>query len=167
MRLLLFVPLLAAAPCVSRPALPPPAPAPVFDPAQFFAGRTEGRGMLKIMLSRRTPVVVHGHGRIAADRSLVLDQTVSEGGKVPTERQWTFRAAGPGRFAGTLSDAAGPVGGDVAGNRLHLHFRMHGGIVADQLLDLAPDGQSAHNRMTFRKLGIVVATLDETIQREP
>ena len=43
---------------------------------------------------------------------------------------------------------------------------MKSDIIADQLLDLAPDGQSTHNRMRFRKFGVVVARLDETIRRD-
>ncbi len=161
-----------------RPPLPPlvllavaamgsPTSAATFDPLTFFAGHTEGRGTLKVVLSHRRPVTVHGRGRVE-DGTLVLDQTVIGGGDAaPTERRWTFRAAGPGHYTGTLTDASGLVAGTVAGNRLHLHFHVHRGIVADQWLDLAPDGQSAYNRMTFRKMGMVVARLDETIRREP
>jgi hypothetical protein len=156
--LALLLPTIAAA----RPAPPPP----TFDPLVFFAGRTEGRGILKVVLSPHKPVVVHGIGRVSDD-VLTLDQTVTEGDKPPAERRWTFTALGRGRYAGTLTDATGPVAGDVTGNRLHLHFHMKGGIVADQRIDLAPGGQSAHNRMSFRKFGIVVARLDETIRRVP
>lgn len=141
-----------------------PADPPTFDPLTFFAHRTEGRGTLKTIVGKATPVVVNGTGRVADD-ALTLDQTVRQGDKAATIRRWTFRAAGAGRYAGTLSDAAGPVAGNVAGRRLHLHFRMHGGIVADQWLDLAADGQSAQNHMTFRKFGVRVAVLDETIRR--
>lgn len=140
-------------------------PSLVFDPARFFAGRTQGTGSLKIIAAKRKPVHVEGRGRVDSDGVLVLNQTVIEGDKAPTGRRWTFRQIAPSRYTGTLSDAAGPVAGDVTGNRLHLHFKMHGGIVADQLLDLAADGQSAHNRMTFRKFGVVVARLDEIIRR--
>jgi len=146
-------------------AVPPPLPTPLFDPLRFFAGTTHGTASLRVLIGRRTPVQVEGHGHVGADGVLTLDQNVVEGRKPATTRRWTFTRQGNGRYAGTLSDAAGPVAGDVTGNRLHLHFRMKSGIVADQLLDLAPDGQSAHNRMTVRKFGIIVARLDETIRR--
>ena len=139
---------------------------PLFDPDVFFAGRTEGQGTLKVLLSPPKPVTVHGSGHVDAG-VLTLDQTVNEGDKPATTRQWVFRPVGPGRYAGTLSDAAGPVAGNTDGNRLHLHIHMKGGIVADQRIDLAEDGRSAHNRMTFRKFGLVVARLDETIRRVP
>jgi hypothetical protein len=166
MRRLLFVPIILLTPAALAARLAPPMPTPIFDPARFFAGATHGSGSLKVVVSKRVQVEVEGHGQVDGN-VLTLDQTVREGSEPPSTRRWTFRPLGSGRYAGTLSDAAGPVAGDVTGNRLHLHFRMKGGIVADQLLDLAPDGQSAHNLMSFRKFGIVVARLDETIRRVP
>ena len=71
----------------------------------------------------------------------------------------------PGRYAGTLSDASGPVTADVAGNRLHIAFPMKGGLRAQQWLYLSPNGQVAQNRMVVTKLGIPVASLDEVITR--
>src|SRR5690348_12289047 len=86
---------------------------PVFDVAAFFTGRTHGDGSLKIMLKAPQPVRVEGRGRMDANGTLILDQVVKRGTRAPESRQWRFRAAGPGRFTGTLSDAAGPVAGDV------------------------------------------------------
>lgn len=156
---------LALAACVAVPPRPAIAPNPRFVAEAFFAGRTEGRGTLRIALHRPATVIVHGHGVVAPDGTLVLDQTVIEGAKPATTRQWRIVPAGPGRYAGTLSDAAGPVAGDVTGNRLHLVFAMKGGLHADQKIDLAADGRSAHNIMVFTKFGVTVATLDETITR--
>lgn len=165
MRSLLFISIVLLTASTLTAHVTSPLPSPVFDPAVFFAGATHGTGSLKVMASKRAAVDVEGHGKVDGTGVLTLDQIVRQGGKPLTKRRWTFRPLGGGRYAGTLSDAAGPVAGNVSGNRLHLHFRMKGGIVADQLIDLAPDGQSAHNRMSFRKLGIVVARLDETIRR--
>ena len=55
--------------------------------------------------------------------------------------------------------------GAVHGNRLDLRFRMAGGFAVEQRLYLRPDGRVALNRLTVRKLGIVVAVLDETITK--
>ena len=109
-------------------------------------------------------VLVHGNGRLDFDGMLLLEQTVAEGAKRPATRRWRIRADGPGRYSGTLSNA-GPVTGMASGSRLHLHFVMKGGLATDQDLDLAADGQSAHNVMTVRKMGVRVAVLDETIRR--
>ena len=78
---------------------------------------------------------------------------------------WCMRQVSPGRYAGTLSDAAGPVTGYADGNMLHLRFRMAGGLVAEQKLYLQPDGRTVLNRMTVRKLSVVVAKLAETIRQ--
>ncbi len=141
------------------------APAPVFSAERFFEGRTEGRGTLKVVASRARPVHVLGTGHVEADGTLVLTQTVTEGDKPPKTREWRIRPVSPGHYAGTLSDAAGPVTGEVRGNRLDLRFRMAGGFAVEQRLYLRSDGRVALNRLTVRKLGIVVAVLEETITK--
>jgi hypothetical protein len=149
------------------PAPPVPAAetaAPAFDPFVFFNGRSRGEGRLKIAMRAGRLVDVRSEGH-REDDTLVLEQRVEQEGEAPRDRTWRLRQVGPGRYAGTLSDAAGPVEGKTEGNRLHLSFRMKGGLKADQWLTLSPDGRSAHNVMKVRKLGIVVATLDETIRR--
>ena len=141
------------------------APRPTFDPAAFFAGRTVGEGTIDVVLKSPEPLRVQGSGRTEADSTLILDQVVRRGGRAPERRQWRFRKLGPSRYAGTLTDATGPVAADVQGNRLHLRYPMKGGLQAEQWIYLRPDGQSAVNRMTIRKLGMVVARIDETIRR--
>ncbi len=142
------------------------APAPVFDPIAFFAGPTEGTGSLKIVLQPRRTTLVEGHGRVTG-RTIELDQTVRQGDKPPAHRTWVLRETAPGRYAGTLTDASGPVTGEVTGNRLHLAFPMKGGLRAQQWLYLEPGGQTARNRMVVSKFGIAVASLDEVIRRLP
>ena len=159
--------LFAASGCVST-ARPAPTPAgPVFDPVAFFAGRTEGRGILKVALHRRVTTLVEGRGRVDSAGTITLDQTVRRGNEAPTRRTWRLTRVGPDRYTGTLSDAAGPVTGDVRGGRLHLHFRMKGGLAADQWLVLEPSGTVARNVLLIAKLGVTVARLDETITRLP
>jgi hypothetical protein len=156
----------AAAACAAAPLAPELAsPTPVFAAEQFFAGRTRGEGSLKIMLRGAEAIRVEGQGRIDADGSLVLDQVVRRGARPPETRQWRFRRAGPGRYAGTLSDAAGPVAGEVRGNRLYLTYPMKGGVRAEQWIYLQPDGRTALNRMTLTKFGMTVGRIDETIRK--
>jgi hypothetical protein len=152
--------LLAAA----APQSAAPAPAPRFDPLLFFNGLSRGEGRLKVAMRARQLVNVRSSGERRGN-TLVVEQRIEEEGKPARERTWEIREVSPGRYSGTLSDAAGPVTGETRGNRLHLSFKMKGGLKADQWLTLAPDGQSAHNILKVRKLGVVVATLDETIRR--
>ncbi|MBX9730297.1 MAG: DUF3833 family protein [Sphingomonas sp.] len=151
--------------CVAMPRLERVAPAPRFAATDFFAGQTEGRATVKVILRARHPVAVHGTGHLAPDGNLVLDQLVEEAGQPPKKRQWRIRETSPDHYAGTLSDAISGVTGVTRGNRLVLRFTMQGGYRAKQFLTLRPDGQSAHNVMVVRKFGITVAVLDEIITR--
>jgi hypothetical protein len=144
---------------------PPPPTAQAFDAIRFFSGRTQGQGVLKVALRSPTTIRVESRGRVETDGTLSVRQSVWEGDKAARTREWRIRELSPGRFAGTLSDAAGPVLGEAAGNRLHLRFRMKGGLDAEQWLTLAPDGRSASNVMRVKKFGLVVASLDEAIRK--
>ncbi len=152
--------------CVSAP--PPEqadASAPAFPVARFFAGRTEGEGVLTVMMTGRRTIRVASRGRTEADGAIVLDQVIREEGRPVRSRTWRLREVAPGHYSGTLSDAAGPVSGAASGNRLHLRFAMSGGMQADQWLTLAPDGRSARNILRVTRLGLTVAALDETIRK--
>jgi uncharacterized protein DUF3833 len=141
-------------------------PAPNFVAEDFFAGRTEGNGIVKGALTRQTALKVRGAGHIERDGTLVLDQRIERQGSRPEQRQWRIRKLGPNRYAGTLSDAHGPVMGEVRGNCLHLRYRLaKGNMAAEQFIYLQPDGRTALNRMTVRKLGITVARIEETIRK--
>lgn len=96
---------------------------------------------------------------------MVLDQIVTQQGKKPERREWRIREVSPGRYAGSLSDATGPVEGDVTGNCLHLSYPMKSGLKIEQRIYLQPGGRTALNRMTIRKLGVTVGHLAETIRK--
>lgn len=136
-----------------------------FDPLTFFAGRTEGRATLKVILRGARAVRVHGVGTPQPDGSLLLDQTVEQESKPTTTRQWRLTRVAPGRYTGTLTDAIGPVTAETTGNRLHIRYRGKGKIAIEQWLTLGPDGRVADNRLTAKRLGITVAKLHETIRK--
>ena len=163
-----FRPWLAVAAMASLAALPSAAPAQAprgFDPVTFFSGKTSGEGTLKKMFSSAQATRVSGHGRVEGG-VLVLDQSVAITGEPRRERQWRLRAVAPGQWAGTLSDARGPVTASAAGAVLTIAYTSNDGMGITQKVTLAPDGRSARNRMKVRKLGLTVATLDETITRD-
>ena len=143
------------------------APAPIFDPVAFFVPPTHGQAVLKIAFHRPVSVSVEGQGRLDASGTLVLDQSVRSGTDPVKRRTWRLHRTGPGYWAGTLSDAAGPVGGQVEGSCFHLAFTLKGGLKAQQWLYLQPGGNTVHNVMVVRKFGVPVARLDETIVRNP
>lgn len=137
---------------------------PRFDAIRFFTGATEGVGRFKVVFRSAKGVRVEGRGR-AEDGVLVLDQRIAREGVAPTIRQWRIREVAPGRYTGTLTDARGPITGESVGGRLRLYYTSTGGYAVEQWLTLAPDGRSAQNRLTAKKLGVTVATLDETIRK--
>ena len=139
--------------------------APTFDVARTFVGASAGEGRLKIAFRKTRPVHVQSTGHQAEDGTIVVDQIITEPGRKATTRQWRLREVAPGRYAGSLSDAAGPVEGAVRGNCLELRFRMKGDLTAHQWLFAMPDGRTVQNRMSIRKSGILVARLHETITR--
>ena len=162
---LLAAPLLLTA-CLSVPPIGSPvAVSPEFSVERFFAGRTEGEGVLAVMMGGKRKLKVASRGRTEPDGAIALDQTIWEEGKPARSRSWRLHQVAPGRYAGTLSDAATPIKGEVRGGRLHLRFAMRGGMDVDQWLTLAPDGRSARNVLRVRKLGITVAALEETIRK--
>lgn len=154
----LFVPVLALIAAAWQPQ-----PADALE--RFFAGRTEGSGTVRIILSRASRIRSQGRGCILADGTLVLHHVVHQEGAPERRRTWRMRRTGPGRYAGTISDARGPVTARASGNRVHVSYRTIEGHAVDQWLIFAPDGRTAANRMTFRRLGMQVARLEETIRK--
>lgn len=142
------------------------APSPAFKAEQFFAGRTVGKGVIKSAFKPRASLSVESVGRVESDGTLVLDQRVERTGKPAEQRQWRIRKLAGGRYSGTLTGALGPVTGEVKGNCLHLRYKMKkGGFQASQYIYLQPGGRTALNRMSIHKLGVRVATVEETIRR--
>ena len=134
-------------------------------PEQFFVGRTEGEGRVSVILSGSHAVRAHNRGRMDRGGALVIDQVVEEEGAPPRRRTWRLVRSGPATLTGTISDADGPVTGEVSGNVLHLRYRSSEGPSVEQWITLHPNGRTAHNRMTFRRFGFSVATLEETVRR--
>jgi hypothetical protein len=144
----------------------PAAASPASDsPLAFFEGRTVSEGTTKVMLRKAYKARSQGVGRIEQDGSLLLVQQVEEGGEPKKERRWRIRQVAPGRFAGTMSEAVGPVNVEKVGARFRFRFRMKGGLSVEQWLTPLADGMSAKSTLTVRKLGIAVATGEALIRR--
>ena len=157
--------LLATALAGCLPALPhaEPEAQPAFDPLAFFNGRTAGLGTLDIR--GRAPVVVRVESvgtRTAG--GLRLDQTIWRGDREPYQRTFTFRPDGPGRYAGTLTEAKGPVAATVEGNELTIQYKTGRFTSVEQRLTLQPGGGLALNLLSVRVVGVPVARLTEQIR---
>ena len=141
-----------------------PAAEPI-KPMQFFDGRTEGSGIVRIMLKKSYRTRSVGTGRILPDGSLLLVQRVHDEGQPAHERRWKVRQTGPRSFSGTMSEATGPVTIDQVGNRYRFRFGMKGNLSVEQWLAPLPGGKSANNSMTVRKFGVRVGNGEGTIRK--
>lgn len=148
------------------PAPAADAPAPSISPLlRFFEGRTSGEVVLRVMLSAPRSLHVESVGTLDASGTLSMTQRIDEPSKPSRTREARLIEIAPGRFAGTLSDATGPVTGTLTGDTLRLRYRIPGHLSVDQRITLAADGRSARNRSTIRRMNIVVGTITETITK--
>ncbi len=140
---------------------------PAMRPDVFFAGHTAGWGVLTTRGGRPARrFTVAGEGAMQADGRFRLQQTVSWGDGHSETRQWLMTADGRGGYAATLSDAAGPVRGEVRGNVFHLRYRLRSpAVMMEQFLYLQADGRHVLNTATVTALGVPVAHLSEMITR--
>ena len=99
------------------------------------------------------------------DHSLDLLQHVEEEGKAPHDRRWKIRQIGPGHFAGTMSDAVGPVTIDETPKGYRFRFKLDGNLSVEQWLTPIAGGLAAHNVITVRKFGLKVARSEGTIRK--
>lgn len=146
--------LLAAAPAAA------PVPASAFE--LFFTGATQGHGTVRVAMSRPHPVRDRARGRMEGS-TLVIEQVVEEAGRPPRRRSWRLVRSGT-RVTGTVSDASGPVAGEVRGATLRLAYRMPEGSV-EQWITLRPGGRTASARMVVRRFGLRVATVQSEIRK--
>lgn len=142
-----------------------PAAAANLDALVFFSGRTEGEGKLKVVLKAPVPVRVESRGTPDGSGGLILEQLVHEGSKPARKNRWVLRPTSPTTFTGSLTEATGPVRGSMSGRVLKLHYVRKDGLRASHVLTLLPDGRTMTSRMTIRKLGLVVARVEEVIRK--
>ena len=140
-------------------------PAAALDPVDFFHGRTRGTGTLRVLLKTPQAVRVESLGSTDVDGTLVLRQQIFVQGDKPRQREWRLKRIGPARFRGTLSDARGPVSVEAREGAIEIRYRTTDGLSVQQWLTPDSSGRAIDNRMTFSKLGIVVARLSERIEK--
>ena len=142
-----------------------PASAEPIKPMRFFEGRTESLATIKLMFKKPYRSHTVGRGAIAPDGSLLLIQQVEDEGKPPRERRWRIRQIGAGHYAGTMSEAIGPVTIDEVNGGYRFRFKMKGNFAVEQWLAPLPDGMSAHNSLKVRKYGMTVGSSDGMIRK--
>lgn len=137
----------------------------LFDPVAFFTGPTTSEGTLSQIFASDKVTRVSTFGTRQANGDMLLEQDVQIGDQPVRHRIWRLRETAPGRYAGTISDAATDVTGTLSGNELTLTYTMENNLGVHQVITANPGGQSADNVMRIRRFGITVARLRETIRR--
>jgi len=135
------------------------------DPLRFFEGRTESISIVKAIMHKPYRTRAIGVGRLRPDGTLDLLQRVERDGEEPRNRRWVIREVGKGRFAGTMSEAVGPVNIEEVGGRYRFRFKMKGNVSVEQWLTPLPGGKVARSNVTIRKLGMTVGRSDGTIRK--
>lgn len=133
------------------------------DLVEFFSGRTRGEGTLKKALSKSAKMTVDTVGRRGSNGELILIDTIKEEGEPPKVRRWVMKPTATG-FVGTISDAVGPVKVEVDGTKATIRYKMKGGIGVQQVLTMR-DRRTLSSRVTAKKLGVRVATMDAVIRK--
>ena len=139
-------------------------PDPQTDPMRFFEGKTESISTIKLIMRKAYRSRTTGNGEID-EGMLKLVQRVHEEGKAPYDRRWRMRQVAPGRFAGSMSEAAGPVTVEQVGQRYRFRFKMKGNVSIEQWLTPLPGGTSARSRLSIRKLGLTVGKSEGVIRK--
>ena len=155
----------AAGSIICAAILPVTADAGIRQPLRFFEGRTEMQAVVKVIMKKPYRSRTLGTGRIMGDGSLALLQQVYDEGQAPEQRRWKVKQVGPGRYAGTMTEAVGPVAVDEVDGRYRFKFKMKGDLFVEQWLTPAPDGNSAQSKLTVRKFGMKVASSTGYVRR--
>ena len=138
----------------------------MFDPTQFFAGRTHGEGTLDFRFGAGRRLRVDGFGRTEAAGRFRLDQTITFSDSSVESRAWYMQRVDAAHFTATLSDAQGEVHAETKGTRVHLRYLLrHPAVYMEQWLSLNADGRTVDNQAQVTVFGVPWVRLSETITR--
>jgi len=138
---------------------------PKLDMTAFFAGRSHSDNILKVAFHGPTKLIIDSIGGKGDRGDFVLIDTIHEGDKPVRTRKWIMRAAGPGHFTGSLTDAIGPVDVLVNGDSVTIRYTMKGSLNVVQQMTLQPDGRTLANHVDVRKFGLKFASVDGTVRK--
>ncbi len=139
---------------------------PTMRPELFFAGATEGWGVIAKRDGRPSRrFEVRSEGSVEADGRFRLAQTITFADGEVERREWLMTRVDDTHYSATLTDALGPVRAEVHGNLFHIEYRIRRGVTMEQWLYLLPDGQTVLNDATVRVLGSTYLRLSERIVR--
>jgi hypothetical protein len=145
---------------------------PIFQPTQFFTGRTTSSGVMESRGGspiRRVTTETSGHWD---GHTLHVEQDIVQGDK-PQHRSWLIRKLDAHRYEAAANDIVGTVQGEAYGNVFHWSFTVAlspgnplTNVQMSQWMYLQPDGRTMVNHSTIRKLGLVVAQVTEEFRHD-
>jgi len=134
-------------------------------PLQFFNGKTEMVSTVKVIMKKPFRSRAIGNGRILPDGTLTLAQQVFDEGEPTKQRHWKIRKVASSHYAGTMTEAVGPVLVDEVDGRYRFKFRMKGNLSVEQWMTPLPGGDAARSQTTVRKFGMKVASSTGIIRK--
>ena len=134
-------------------------------PLQFFNGKTEMVSTIKVIMKKPFRSRAVGTGRILSDGSLSLAQQVFDEGQPTKQRNWKIRQIAYGHYAGSMTEAVGPVEVDEIDGRYRFNYKMKGNLAVEQWLTPIAGGNAAKSVLTVRKFGMKVASSTGIIKR--
>lgn len=144
---------------------------PTFDPETFFSGELVAHGMLKDRGGRVTRRFIAEIDASWRDGVGTLDEQFVFSDGEESQRVWTLRPDGPGRYIGTAGDVVGESPVTVAGNAMFLDYTLrvpYGDGTIDVQIDdrmYLIDANTLLNESVMRKFGFRVGELVLVIRR--
>ncbi len=159
--------------CASKPIAAFESGRPIFDPLQFFAGRTHSWGVFETRSGQPSKVLTTATtGRREAD-GLHFEQDLVFQGSRKSHRSWLVRRVDEHRYTATGTGIIGIARGEARGNVFHLDFTLDalpgnslGHLHMSQWMYLQPDGATMINRATLSKAGVTVAMITEQFRKD-
>lgn len=132
---------------------------------QFFNGKTEMVSTIKVIMKKPFRSRAIGTGRILPDGSLSLAQQVFDEGHPTKQRNWKIRQIASGHYAGTMTEAVGPVTVEEVDGKYRFKYKMKGNLAVEQWMTPLAGGNAAKSTVTVRKFGMKVASSTGIIKR--
>lgn len=144
---------------------------PRFDPEMFFSGELVAHGIIKDRGGRVTRRFIAEIDASWRDGVGTLDEQFVFSDGEESERVWTLRPDGPGRYIGTAGDVVGESSVTVAGNAMFLDYTLrvpYGDGTIDVQIDdrmYLIDENTLINESVMRKFGFRVGEIVLAIRR--
>jgi Protein of unknown function (DUF3833) len=147
---------------------------PLFEPEKFFTGHVRSWGVMENRsgepTSRFTTEIT---GRREGD-SLVIEQHFAFDDGRRQDRIWRLRRLDAQRYEATADDVVGTAAGAADGNAFRWEYTIATSpgnslknVQMTQWMYGVDDGARMMNRVTVKKLGIILAEVTEFFNREP